>query len=269
MCTDLYEAHQRARFMRPDAARWMRPDAARWIRPDVERFLIPGSNPADVFPALDRKYNPSQPRVPAGSGRPSGRWTDAGGTQGTEIDEGGSTASAGPMSSNNDLGDVRDKVGSLGLVGITPREETNEGHVQLVSDDGKPILDEFGEPYYARRGHHEMPQAIAKDLEFSSEARTVFDGSTTGRLPAGRTIVDDTGSPVGHFWDNRHRQYSDGVRELTDRFLSDNNIDPRQMTADQTGNLLKEIRETDDPRIRNYNATIRMLRRILRFRGRE
>ncbi|CAM5427277.1 hypothetical protein AFEL58S_02447 [Afipia felis] len=29
--SDIFEAHQRARFMRPDAARWMRPDAARWL----------------------------------------------------------------------------------------------------------------------------------------------------------------------------------------------------------------------------------------------
>jgi hypothetical protein len=31
--SDLYDAHQRARFMRPDAHRWIRPDAARWLKP--------------------------------------------------------------------------------------------------------------------------------------------------------------------------------------------------------------------------------------------
>ncbi len=56
---DAFEAHQRARFMRPDAARWMRPEAPRFIRPDVARFLKPGTNPADVFPALDREYKRS------------------------------------------------------------------------------------------------------------------------------------------------------------------------------------------------------------------
>ncbi|MDF3811087.1 MULTISPECIES: hypothetical protein [Rhodopseudomonas] len=71
-------AKQRARFMHPDAARWMRPDAARWIRPDVARFLIPGTDPAEVFPALDRKYSPTQPRVPAGN-PDGGQWTDGGG----------------------------------------------------------------------------------------------------------------------------------------------------------------------------------------------
>jgi hypothetical protein len=67
---DIYDAHQRARFMRPDAARYMRPDAARYIRPDVARFLKPGTNPADVFPALDRKYSPNQRLIAAG--RPGG-----------------------------------------------------------------------------------------------------------------------------------------------------------------------------------------------------
>jgi hypothetical protein len=35
--------------------RWMRHDAHRWIRHDVARFLAPGTDPADVFPALAHK----------------------------------------------------------------------------------------------------------------------------------------------------------------------------------------------------------------------
>ncbi|MGP9811882.1 hypothetical protein ACTZWT_10260 [Rhodopseudomonas sp. NSM] len=73
--SDSTAAHQRARFMQPDAARWMRPDAERWIRPDVARFLAPGTDPATIFPALDRKYSPNQPRVPAGN-PDGGQWTN-------------------------------------------------------------------------------------------------------------------------------------------------------------------------------------------------
>lgn len=62
-----YDAHQRAR--------WMRPDAHRWLRPDAMRFLVPGSDPTKIFPALDRKFNPNQSRVPAGS-PDGGQWTD-------------------------------------------------------------------------------------------------------------------------------------------------------------------------------------------------
>jgi hypothetical protein len=56
--SDVFEAHQRARFMRPDAARWMRPDAARWLKPQ---------HPGEL------KYSPDQPRDERG------RWTDGGG----------------------------------------------------------------------------------------------------------------------------------------------------------------------------------------------
>jgi hypothetical protein len=44
-----FRAHQRARFLRPDAARF--------VRPDVARYLRPRSDPVEVFPALDRKYS--------------------------------------------------------------------------------------------------------------------------------------------------------------------------------------------------------------------
>jgi hypothetical protein len=66
----LFEATQRAR--------WMRPDAYRWIRPDAARFLVPGNDPREVYPALARKYSPSQPRVPAGN-PDGGQWADGGG----------------------------------------------------------------------------------------------------------------------------------------------------------------------------------------------
>lgn len=71
-------ARPRGRFIHPEAARWMRPDAERWIRPDIARFLAPGSRPADVVPALNYKYNPNQPRVPAGN-PDGGQWTYGGG----------------------------------------------------------------------------------------------------------------------------------------------------------------------------------------------
>jgi hypothetical protein len=70
-------SHESA-FEAAQRARWMRPDAYRWIRPDAARFLVPGTDPRDVFPALQRKFNPDQPRVPAGN-PDGGQWTDGGG----------------------------------------------------------------------------------------------------------------------------------------------------------------------------------------------
>ena len=61
-------------WLRHQQTRWMKADAGRWVRPAAARFLKPGVRPRDAFPALDRKYSASQPRVPAGNSR-GGQWT--------------------------------------------------------------------------------------------------------------------------------------------------------------------------------------------------
>lgn len=71
-------AHLRARFMRPDASRYLRPDATRWLRPDANRYLKPGTDPTQILPTRESKYNPNQPRVPAGN-LGAGEWTLDGG----------------------------------------------------------------------------------------------------------------------------------------------------------------------------------------------
>ncbi len=95
-------------WLRHQQSRWLRPDAARWVRPDAARYLPPGADVAKAFPALARKYNSNQPRVPAGN-PDGGQWTDDG--------EGG---------------------GSLGLFEITPRDNTIDG-VQLAGDGGRGL----------------------------------------------------------------------------------------------------------------------------------
>jgi hypothetical protein len=101
---DAYARHQQAR--------WLRPDAARWVRPDAARYLAPNADVAAVFPALERKYSPDQPRVPAGN-PDGGQWTD------------GSPS------------------GGLGLFQIKPREQRTEG-VQLAGEP--PIGDSPDQP---------------------------------------------------------------------------------------------------------------------------
>jgi hypothetical protein len=89
-------------------------------------------------------------------------------------------------------------------------------------------------------------------------------------LLKGRVSLDDEGVFKGHYWDGpkgRHREYNNAVRELSDQFMRDRDIAPETMTPDQARDLLKEIRESDDPRIRDYNRMVRMLRRVFRLRG--
>lgn len=88
-------------YLRHRQKMWLRPDARRWVRPDAVRYLKYGSEIASAFPALDRKYNANQPRVPAGSAD-GGQWTSGGGS-GTGGD--GNTAAVSPMG-NIDFGNL-------------------------------------------------------------------------------------------------------------------------------------------------------------------
>jgi hypothetical protein len=66
-----YQEHQRKR--------WMRPDAHRFIRPDWRRFVRPGFERDHPFALYEQKYDPDQPRVPAGDPA-GGQWTSDGST---------------------------------------------------------------------------------------------------------------------------------------------------------------------------------------------
>lgn len=116
---DAYARHQQARWMRPDAHRWVRPDAARFLKFDTKI--------ASVFPWLEAKYNPSQPRVPAGSGRESGRWTD--GSNGS----GAGNVVASPMGNIN-FGDLPSFSDLFALFQIAPGETDNTDFDQLAGD---------------------------------------------------------------------------------------------------------------------------------------
>jgi hypothetical protein len=67
----------------------------------------------------------------------------------------------------------------------------------------------------------------------------------------------------GRYWDGpegAHRSYCVAVEQLMMKFMGERKIVPETMTPDQARDLLKEIRETDDPRIRDFNRSMRMLR---------
>jgi hypothetical protein len=72
--------------------RWMRPDAHRFIRPDWRRYVQPGSELAALYESMERKYSPDQPRDY------HGRWTDEGGP---------STSDTGQQSSDGISPDVQ------------------------------------------------------------------------------------------------------------------------------------------------------------------
>jgi hypothetical protein len=176
---------------------------------------------------------------------------------------------------NVDIGDVSGSSEVDDLFQIKPRDMRVDG-VQLAGDfnqvgsDGKPVLDAEGNPYYSSGGHHEMPKGVYSKWNLSPETEKVFNQSTTGELPKGRVPIDDDSMLRGHYWDGSkgaHQKYNDAVKELSDSFMNERSITPETMTPDQARDLLKAIRESDEPRIRDYNRLIRMLRGFFRFRG--
>jgi len=113
---DAYARHQQAR--------WMRPDAHRWVRPDAARFLKPGTDVASVYPALERKYSPNQPRVPAGN-PDGGQWTDGSGSGATRV-----ARQVGHV----DIGDLPNFRDLFALFQISPSETDNSDYTQLAGD---------------------------------------------------------------------------------------------------------------------------------------
>jgi hypothetical protein len=67
----------------------------------------------------------------------------------------------------------------------------------------------------------------------------------------------------GRYWDGpkgAHRSYCVAVAALMMKFMAERKIVPETMTPNQARDVLKQIRESDDPRIRDFNRTMRMLR---------
>lgn len=216
-------AYQRARWLRPDAERWMRPDAYRWRKP--------------VHPD-EQKYNPNQPRVPAGN-PDGGQWTDADGAFG------------GPQATHKPQG-------------------INDSRV-LSDADPEPLIpgaqyaqgesDSAGSGR-SRGGHHIVPQSLYRD--WSPEARSVLQRETIGPIDNKLLQSGSDGKPTRHLYDSQHRQYNRALTDLSERFLRENDIDPKRMTSVQALEFRARVEVSQDPRIRDYNATMRALAKATR-----
>jgi hypothetical protein len=83
----------------------------------------------------------------------------------------------------------------------------------------------------------------------------IFDQETLGHLYI-----------KGYGNDKAHREYSKATEEFMDQFMKENNIKPEEMTPDQARSMLKAIRESQDPRIRNYRQFIQRLQLLYQLR---
>jgi hypothetical protein len=244
-----WEARQRSRFMRPDGERYVRPDAYRFVRPDAHRFF--------------------RPDVETPSGKVKAAWERAGSAIAAEV----------PTS----IPVVRRLTELLRKAGFNPdqlrvpagnpdggqwTDDESSDWIRVAQND-KTLTDAYGNPYYSRGGHHEMPKSVFQKWKLRPETRKVFDEATSGTVPTMSLRSSPDSNPLGHIWNGPtgpHGVYNEAVTDLSDRFLERNGITDKQMTPDQARALLKEIRESEDPRIRNYNNAVRMIRRLFRLR---
>ncbi len=173
-----------------------------------------------LFALLEKaNFNPAQLRIPIGN-PDAGQWvTDA------DDDAGGN-----------------------------PTED--QAHLELIA--GKPLppggirslFRDYG-------GHHVFPLAEAqlRANVLSPEAIDVFSKETLGS--GGQLKNQDDPDNPHRGRTTKHIEYSQGVRELTDRFIKDNGIDRNSpMTGDQARRLLEEIDNSKDPRIRRFTDAI-------------
>jgi hypothetical protein len=146
-----------------------------------------------------------------------------------------------------------------------------QGDRVRVAQFSSTITDAEGRPYYRPGGHHEMPEGVYKKWSLQPETRKIFRQSSTGTL-GGTIRATPDGVRQGNIWDGEsgpHRAYNQAVEELSNKFIQAHNLrqDASDMTPDHAIALLKQIRESEDPRIRDFNALLRRIQRLRRLRG--
>lgn len=148
--------HQRRRWMRPDAERWLQPNRRLWFRPG----------------ALDRKYDPDQPRVPSGN-PDGGQWTSGGSGRGP----GRSVAS--------EFSAIRRKPGFLRPKGhhFIARSVYRD---QPLSVEARKVFDEAttgrlrGQLHGWSKGHREYNTAVGEALNEFMASRKISAAEMTG-----------------------------------------------------------------------------------------
>jgi hypothetical protein len=92
-------------------------------------------------------------------------------------------------------------------------------------------------------GHHLVPQAIWRNEPLRPETARVFDRATTGPIPGGHNFGDG------------HSAYSKAVQEMWDKAKA-GGVNCQSMTPNQAEDFVRQVRQSQDPRIRDFNHRI-------------
>lgn len=97
----------------------------------------------------------------------------------------------------------------------------------------------------AADGHHFVPRALFQNENLTPETRRVFEDAETGRL---------SGGP--HYFDGPHRAYNAAVAERYAEFLNQRGLRSEDLTPAQARQFADSIRNSPDPRIRDFNLYV-------------
>jgi hypothetical protein len=128
-----------------------------------------------------------------------------------------------------------------------PKHQTGGGEWTHIagSDDPNKASDAPGpDILYQKygRGHHWVTRKIFEKRNFSNEVKAYFDDARSGALA----------DPRANYNTKEHRAYNDAVDDLLNQYLKQNNIAEEQMTLEQAGEFLQEVKTSSVPAIRNF-----------------
>ncbi|MES2280545.1 MAG: RHS repeat-associated core domain-containing protein, partial [Pseudomonadota bacterium] len=109
--------------------------------------------------------------------------------------------------------------------------------------EGNPLgdIDPFGlEPV----GHHFVPQSLWKNEPLQPDTRRVFDRATTGPIPG------------GHNYGDGHNKYNEATKEMYEKWKGQNKIQCETMTPKQAEDFVRQVKQSTDPRVREFNNRI-------------
>jgi RHS repeat-associated protein len=92
-------------------------------------------------------------------------------------------------------------------------------------------------------GHHLVSRAIWRNEPLRPETARVFDRATTGPIPGGHNFGDG------------HSAYNKAAQEMWDKAKA-GGMNCQSMTPNQAEDFVRQVRQSQDPRIRDFNHGI-------------
>jgi hypothetical protein len=156
----------------------------------------------------------------------------------------------------NDLSTMLRKYGYDPAELRVPKHNVGGGEWTRTAVDDDPNETSDGPPFPRQRfgkGHHWVPRTVFNKKNLKPETWDVFENTRSGTLANPRVNINNA----------EHIEYNEAVDELFEDYLKKNKIASEQMTPEQARELIEEVKESSDPRIRGL--VMKIQREVLRY----